>query len=945
MKESEENQDKVNEEIINLLKPSSEMEVGGNEEESLEKNEGLPGEKDQVKLQGSWTEKRKMKLNMKKWLAKFRKRKTRRAASQGYRSYQSRLGRWDKAKVVRTGALAAFIGVIGSVLLAGGLFAWYARDLPSPDKIVRRDGFSTKIYSREGELLYDVFDEQKRIPIDIEQVPMHLRQATIAIEDQDFYKHGGYDPKGILRAVLVNLSTGRRVGGSTLTQQLVKNGLLTSEKRLSRKIKEFVLAVQIERRFNKDEILQMYLNEIPYGGTAWGIAAAAETYFGKNVEELNLVESAILAGLPQRPSVYTPFGSDPKAYIDRTKHVLRRMREDGYITEEQEQEALPQIETIEFNRDRTGIKAAHFVFYVTDLLEHMYGRNLVEQGGLKVTTSLDYQLHEKAQQIVAEEVEKVADMNVGNGAALVMNPINGEILAMVGSKDFAAEDYDGQVNVTLSLRQPGSTIKPVTYALALERGLTPASIIMDVKTEFPGGQGQPPYIPVNYDGTYNGPVALRKALASSLNVPAVKLLAIVGLEDMLRLAYDMGFNTLEPTKENLSRFGLAVTLGGGEVRLIDLSSAYSAFANGGKRVDPVAILKVEDRDGKVLYEHKPVEGRRVLDEKVAFLINDILSDNDARLLTFGANSYLNMDGRPIAVKTGTTNDRRDNWTVGWSNSVMVGVWVGNNDNSEMTGVASGVTGASPIWRRIILEAVGKYPAQPFEKPAGVESVFVDAMSGYPEHDGFPSRSEYVIAGTLPDLPDPLHQKLKLCPGQNKLAPAGMIAGGRYDEKEYFTYQEDDPLNDDTNKWQEAIDAWMASQGDERYHPPKEVCEGGEAGVVRILKPEHEKDYDDDSVEIEVDVFADKKVEKLEIWINGSRKETLNGKPYKTKIKLDDGAYELQVKAELEGGDKIESGILKFGLGDISWDGSGGDEPTPSPTPKPTASPTPEPDED
>lgn len=858
---------------------------------------------------------------------------------------------WNQAKIFRALTVFLFGSVVTGLIVGSLLFAWYARDLPSPDKVVRREGFSTKIYSKDDELLYDVYGDEKRTPVKIENVPDNLKWATVAIEDKDFYKHEGFDLGGMIRGLSRLFTRGRAQGGSTLTQQLVKNGLLTSERSIPRKIKEFVLAVQIERKFNKNEILTMYLNEVPYGGTAWGVVSAAETYFGKSVSELDLVESAILAGLPQRPSVYSPFGQYPDAYIERATNVLRRMREDGYISDEQEKEAVERLDEVDFADQGQGIKAPHFVFYVVDLLEEMYGKELVEQGGLRVKTTLDLELQETAQTIVAEEVEKIADLDVGNGAAMVMEPNSGEILAMVGSKDFYNEDDDGQVNVTLSLRQPGSTIKPVTYALAFEKGYTPASMLMDLRTEFPGGVGNPPYKPQNYDGKYRGHVSLRDALGSSLNVPAVKLLALVGVEDMLDLAYRMGFETLEPTDENLARFGLSVTLGGGEVRLIDLASAYSVFANGGTKTDPVAILEVKDRDGRTMYEHKHVDGVRVLDEKVTFLINDVLSDNNARLLTFGQNSYLNMGQRPIAVKTGTTNDKRDNWTVGWSNSVMVGVWVGNNDNSEMRDVASGVTGASPIWRRIILEAVEKYPFSEFEKPDGVNAVFVDSVSGYPEHDDFPSKSEYVIAGTLPSLPDPIHQMLKVCPGQEKLATPAMVANGNYEEKEYFTIYEEDPFSGEgeENRWQQAIDEWKVSLGDWRYVPPTEYCDTDQDVAVKINYPENEKNYDGEEIEVDVDVFSNKRIEKVEIVVNGEVKETLTEKPFKTRLILGSGKFEIKAKVRVEGGEEFESGTVKIGMGGVDWDWEADPTPTPSPTPltspTPATSPTPSPTPD
>jgi membrane peptidoglycan carboxypeptidase len=452
---------------------------------------------------------------------------------------------------------------------------------------------------------------------------------------------------------------------------MVKNVLLTNERSLSRKIREFVLAIRIERRFTKDEILQMYLNEAPYGGTAWGVAAAAEIYFGKEPKDLTLTESVILAGMPQAPSKYSPYGSDPLAYVARASAVARRMREDGYIDKDQEKEVVDSLTKVEFRKPGVSIKAPHFVMYVRSQLEEMFGSNLVETGGLKVVTSLDWDLQEEAEKIVAEEVKKVSNLHVSNGASVIMNTHTGEILSMVGSRGFFDDDIDGEVNVVTRLRQPGSSIKPLVYATALQKGFTPASVLMDVVTEFPGKDENTPYIPKNYDGKEHGLLHLREALASSINIPAVKLLALVGVNNVLEQAYKMGFVSLKPTVENQARLGLSMALGGGEVRLLDLARGYSVFANEGTKIEPVSILKVEDRKGKTLYEHKDVKGEQVLSPQVAFLIDSILSDNNARLLTFGPNSYLNLVERSIAVKTGTTNDMRVLSTLGWGSDVGV----------------------------------------------------------------------------------------------------------------------------------------------------------------------------------------------------------------------------------------------------------------------------------
>lgn len=843
----------------------------------------------------------------------------------------------------RTIMRLAKIGLVGIVLFFVGSFLvlpLFAFNLPSPDKIVRREGFSTKIYDRNGELLYDIYADQNRTPVEIENVPEELKLATIAIEDQHFYEHEGFDPLGMLRGVSRIFTRGYAQGGSTLTQQLVKNVLLTPERTVWRKIREFILSVQIEQRYSKDDILQMYLNEAPYGGTSWGVGAAADTYFGKDVSELNLIESAFLAGLPQRPSVYSPYSSQPDAYIGRTEDVLRRMREDGHITQEEEEAAKESLKELEFQSRGERFKAPHFVQYVQSKLVDRYGERVVEQGGLRVTTTLDLELQEEAQQIVADEIAKVENLDITNGAAVIIDPQTGEILAMVGSKDFYADDYDGQVNVTLALRQPGSAIKPVTYVTAFKEGYTPSTLLMDVPTSFNAGAGQPPYEPVNYDGRYRGPMQVRYALANSINVTAVKMLAKVGLKDMLSTAYEMGISTLEPTPENMSRLGLSVTLGGGEVRLLELTSAYSAFLNQGFRVEPASILKVEDSKGKTLEQNEPEKGSRVLTPEEAFLIADILSDNQARSLVFGPNSLLNIPGRDVAVKTGTTNEKKDNWTVGGSPQIIVGVWVGNNDNSSMQAVASGVSGASPIWRRILLESLDGKEVKRFEKPGGIVEMGVDVVSGYEAHDGFPSRTEIFVDGTQPGQ-DPIHVKLKVCKTDGNLATPSDIASGNYEEKEFFIFKEEDPTSapGDENLWQKGILAWLESQTDQRYHPPTEYCGSGNPVNVEFRNPQNQQSNLPKKFTIEVRASSTKNIREVRLYVDGDRIVTMEGGPYRHEVELSKGVHTLKAVAVDEDGNEKTSEI-KIGV-EVPWDA---DKPTPTPSPGPTNTPAPSPTE-
>ncbi len=822
-------------------------------------------------------------------------------------------------------AVVGFFGVISMTLIGTIMFAWFAKDLPTPDKVVRREGFSTKIYDRNEELLYDVFADQRRTPVELEEIPEELKQATVAIEDKNFYKHQGFDPFGWVRAVFNTVFKFRRLGGgSTLTQQLVKNVLLTNQRSISRKIKEFVLSVQIEKKYTKDEILKMYLNESPYGGTAWGVQAAAETYFAKNVNELNLIESAVLAGLPQSPSRYSPFIGE--GYLQRTKDVLRRMREDDYISKDEEKKALEDLEKIEFAAAGSNFKAPHFVMYVRQQLVDRYGERMVEQGGLRVTTTLDWELQKEAQEIVGKEIGKVESLDITNGAAMTLNPSNGEILAMVGSKNYGDEDYDGKVNVALSLRQPGSSIKPVGYVTAFQKGYTPASMLVDVLTEFPGGANIPVYKPKNYDNKDHGPVQLRQALGNSLNIPAVKLLHLIGVREMLETAYKMGFTSLEPTTANVNRFGLSLALGGGEIRLIDMVSAYSSFANGGLKVEPVSILKVEDNKGKVLEEHREVKGQRVLAEGEAWLISNILSDNNARLITFGANSLLNIPGHTVAVKTGTTDDQRDNWAVGWTPGVITGVWVGNNDNSPMKKVASGISGATPIWRRIMLEVLAKQPVKDWPVPKDVTQKEVDQISGYPSHDGFQSRLEYFIKGTEPVSADPIHTKLKVCKGQDKLATDAMVARGDFEEREYIVLEVSDPAGGSKNRWQEGIDAWINGQDDSRYKYPKDYCGETDEIYIEITSPgDHDKV--DNDFDFKAKVTASKDIKWVRFYVDGDERKEITSKPYEYNEHLSDGTYTLKVRTEDTDGNAADREI-KIGVNQ-EWDYEESEEATSS----------------
>lgn len=631
-------------------------------------------------------------------------------------------------------------------------FAYILNELPSPRRLTHNDNYavSTQIFDRNGELLYEIYANENRIPIEIETLPAYVYQASIAIEDQNFFRHIGFDLEGIARAALNNLRGQRLEGGSTITQQLVKNALLSKERTITRKIKEGVLAVFTEAIYTKEEILEMYLNYISYGGTSVGIEAAARSYFEKSAQDLTLGEAALLAGLPKAPSTYSPFGSNQEAAKRRQLEVLRRMREDGYITADEEKVAGEEVLT--FALSRTDIKAPHFVFYVRDVLYEEYGVETVEKGGLRVTTTLDLELHNAAQASVSAEIADLANYRVGNGAAMVVKPDTGEILSMVGSKDYFNATDEGQVNVALANRQPGSSIKPIMYATAMqEKVLNPGSLLLDIPTCFEV-VGQPQYCPKNYDGSFRGPVTVRQSLGNSLNIPAVKALRTVGLRNFINQANAMGIESWQDP----SRYGLSLTLGGGEVKMIELAQAFGVLANKGVKVPLTPILKVETYTGKVLYQvdledrqerlaelnqtdsrSRSGELQRVMDRAPAYLVSHIMQDNDARRMAFGGNSQLIIPDQVVSVKTGTTNDLRDNWTVGFTPEFLVITWVGNNDNTPMNQrLVSGVTGAAPIWNDIMSYVLRGRESVWQEKPEDVASAPV-CLTGMPAGNNSP----------------------------------------------------------------------------------------------------------------------------------------------------------------------------------------------------------------
>ncbi len=592
---------------------------------------------------------------------------------------------------------------------------YFAKDLPDANGMSDRTVVeSTKIMDRTGQhILYEVHGEEKRTIIPFSEMPDNVKYATIALEDQEFYSHHGIKLTSIVRAVLKDvLHMGATQGGSTITQQLVKNSMLSDEKTITRKIKEVILALELETKYSKDEILAMYLNQIPYGSNAYGIQAAAQTYFGKDAKDLTLDEASLLASLPQAPSYYSPYGSHLDALKGRQEYALKEMASLGYITKDQREEFKNADVLNKIQPFRENINAPHFVMYVKEYLEKTYGEQAVEQGGLKVYTTLDWDKQQIAEKAVKDGADKnLKSWNASNAALVAMDPKTGQILAMVGSKDYFDKSIDGQVNVAIRDRQPGSSFKPYVYLTAFEKGYTPETILFDVETNFGSQDGSKDYEPQNYDGKFHGPLPMKECLAQSLNIPAVKTLYLAGVKNSIETAKNMGITGLS----NPDRYGLSLVLGGGEVKLLDHVNAYSTFATGGIHHDKISILKVEDNKGNVLEEYKPSDGNRVVEEKYVAMIDHIMSTNDYRAPIFGENNPLRFDNRPVAAKTGTTNEFRDGWTIGYTPGMAAGVWAGNNNNSPMRAGADGVNVAAPIWRNFMDQVLKNDSIEQFPK--------------------------------------------------------------------------------------------------------------------------------------------------------------------------------------------------------------------------------------
>lgn len=583
----------------------------------------------------------------------------------------------------------------------------------------RRITESTKIYDRTGEiLLYDTGGNQRRSEMPIEEISRHIKNATIAIEDKEFYEHHGVKLTAFLRAVLVNiLSLDFSQGGSTITQQVVKNSLLTNEKLISRKLKEWVLAVKLEQVAAKDEILSMYLNEIPYGGIIYGVEEASQAYFGKSSKDVTLAEAAYLAAIPKAPTFYSPYGKNKDKLESRKDLVLSEMLRSGFITSEEYENASKEKVSFVAKGDNS-VKAPHFVFYVLDYLKEKYGEDFLINGGLRVITSLDYNLQSVGEKIAYDyALENKKNFNAENAALIALDPKNGQILTMVGSRNYFDQEIDGAFNVTTAKRQPGSTIKPFVYAQAFRKGYTPETVLFDLKTQFSTNcaandfkKEYPCFSPDNYDNVFRGPITLRNALAQSVNIPSVKVLYLAGLSDSIRLARDMGLKSLT----NKGDYGLTLVLGGGEVTPLEITEGYSVFANNGLKVETSPIIEIKNKNGEII-EKTEIKSVQVLEKEVALEISSILSDNEARAPAFGQTSALHFPTRDVAVKTGTTNDYKDAWIMGYTPSIVVGAWAGNNDNSSMEKKVAGFI-VAPIWRVFMDQILTKMPNEQFEDP-------------------------------------------------------------------------------------------------------------------------------------------------------------------------------------------------------------------------------------
>jgi 1A family penicillin-binding protein len=689
-----------------------------------------------------------MKKNIFKGLLKRLSKINKPSAVSAVKGLFKGLSKVNKSKLLlAVGKYLAFL-FLGGCLLILLMFIYYTYNLPQPEKFTETPFIqSTKIYDRTGKvLLYDIYGEEKREIISFDKISDNLKHAVLASEDARFYQHGGIDFEGILRAILVDLKLqSASQGGSTITQQLIRSVYLTGQKSISRKVREMVLSIELESRYSKDQIFSWYLNAVPFGENAYGAEAASQTYFNKSSSDLTIAEAATLAALLPAPSHYSPYGPNKEELLQKKDVILDKMFRLGYITKEQSTSA--KNEKLVFAESDINIKAPHFALYVKKYLDEKYGENYLKEKGLRVYTSLDWDLQQYVEKVAKDADKTNISKGANNTAMVVLDPKTGEILALIGSKDYFAEPYPSTGGVlfapkydiaTMGQRQPGSSFKPLVYATAFKKGFTPNTVLWDVKTEFnpscdPGGNnvvganGSACYNPQDYDGMNRGPVTLKTALGCSLNIPSVKVLYLAGIPETLQTARDFGITTLT----DINNYGLSLVLGGGDVNLLELTSAYGVFATEGKYIPPISILKITDAEGNII-EEKHNQDTKVLDTQIARQINNILSDNNNRAPIFGTNSPLYLPGYQVAAKTGTTSSLRDGWTMGYTPSVVVGVWTGNNDNSPTKDIGVGI--AAPMWNKIMQKIVSSKPAESFTPPDPITNRSPALLGQLPKDD-------------------------------------------------------------------------------------------------------------------------------------------------------------------------------------------------------------------
>lgn len=821
-------------------------------------------------------------------------------------------GAWFKRPLLWKKLLRiALFGFVATAVIIGGTFAYFAKDLPSPGNFRERIvAESTKIYDRSGtHLLYEVHGEEKRTVIPFADMPDVVKYATISLEDEDFYHHFGIKFTSIFRAILKDIITLEKAqGGSTITQQLVKNALLSNEKSIARKVKEVILSFELELKYSKDEILEMYLNEIPYGSNAYGIEAAAQTFFGKPARELSLDEAALLAALPQATTYYSPYGSRTDALVGRQAFTLRKMADLGYITVEQRDAAIAvdTLEKIQLQKDL--IAAPHFVMYIKEYLQERFGDRAVEEGGYKVITTLDWDKQQVAEKAVREGAEKnKTSWNAANAALVAIDPKNGQILSMVGSKDYFDVSIDGQVNVATRERQPGSSFKPYVYLTAFTKGYTPETILYDVETEFET-EKEKSYKPQNYDGKFRGPLPMKEALAQSLNIPAVKTLYLVGVEEAIKLAKGLGINGLDDPK----RLGLSLVLGGGEVRLLDHVHAYATLANGGVKQPLTAILRIEDARGNILEAFNQAEGERVIEEKYVTMLEHVMSTNSYRAPVFGEKSPLAFDDRDVAAKTGTTNEFRDGWTIGFTPSLAVGVWAGNNDNSSMREGADGVNVAAPIWRAYLNEALVNYNKERFPKYEEEKDITTPLLNGKMEE------KKNIDVCEIPGEDDKYCLANKYCP-ENERKEKDFIEA--HDILHYVNRLDPrgenpkDPESDPQYKnWEKAVRDWYKKEKKKdtiTTEVPENECREDDFKKYRpSVTLDIPSSTNISSINISADVSAPYGVKKVTFSVDGDTVGEREGKPFQVTYDIpgskNNSTLRVEVTVEDRNGNKAEA---------------------------------------